>query len=160
MPYCLAIRSSSLKAHSFAVILETFPNFFTNPATQSPSLFWITSPPPAFFGSPNTEPSVFSFTYPDWGLLHFTWTWILLGLLGMFGTVTKNSTLFLIQRALNPLSTFFSWNMALFLWSQILQRVWGDRIFQGMRGLGKNSDEPQYFSNQSVKERCCKFAYS
>ena len=97
-----------LEAQSFTVILETFPNFFTNPATQSPWLFQITPPPLAFFGSPNTKPSEFSFTHPGWVLLHLTWTWILFGLLGMFGTIAKNSALFLIQRALNPLSTFLS----------------------------------------------------
>ena len=110
---------------------EVIPSDLANPITQSPFSLWINPPPPAILGLPTADPSVFSFSHPIGGLVHFTWILILRFSLGLSPTIAKNLALFLIQRSWMFLVTMPEENRKEFLWFHNCQIPKGKTIFQG-----------------------------
>ena len=110
---------------------EVIPSDLANPVTQSPFSLRISPPPPAIPGLPTTDQSVFSFSHPTGGLVHFTWMLVLRFLLGLSLTIAKNSALFLIQRSWMFLFTVPEEKRKEFFWFHNCQIPNGKTIFQG-----------------------------
>ena len=147
IPNYLTTLRPSLKAHSSTTVLVMFPSFLANPAIQSPLLHLRIPSPPALIGSPNIDPSVFSFTHSIGGLIHFAWIWILLGLFGPLRTNgIKLHSLFYIA---STRAFFHSPSLKGCLISLKLDSPTGLRE----RGLGNILEALQFFSSQSCRGR-------